>query len=125
MKKVIKSTAFAVMISAFVFTSCENEDKLPEVSNLSVDNIINMNNLGNRTLVTDENILLQTFGQIVPLREEITGCLNLIQNIVSELLEWFYEFRKFSVFRCHHVPGVIKIVMVPPPLIEIDHKITV
>ena len=57
MKKVIKSTAFAVMISAFVFTSCENEDKLPEVSNLSVDNIINMNNLGNRTLVTDENLL--------------------------------------------------------------------
>lgn len=57
MKKVIKNTAFAVLISAFAFTSCENEDKLPEVSNLSIDNIINMNDIGNRTLVTDENLL--------------------------------------------------------------------
>ncbi|MBL4605541.1 MAG: peptidase M10 [Flavobacteriaceae bacterium] len=54
MKKVIKYTVFTILISAFIFTSCESDEDLGDVSNVT---IINMNNLDNRTLVTDDDLL--------------------------------------------------------------------
>lgn len=54
MKKAIKYAVFTVLMSAFVFTSCETNEGLSDVS---VEQIINTNNLENRTLVTDSNLL--------------------------------------------------------------------
>jgi hypothetical protein len=57
MKKVIKSAGLALLVSAFVFTSCETEETMPNISDVSADNIINTNGIGNRTLVTDSALL--------------------------------------------------------------------
>lgn len=57
MKKIIKYAVFATLMLTFVLTSCETEEDLGDVSNLSIDNIINMNNIDGRTLVTDTNLL--------------------------------------------------------------------
>lgn len=57
MKKVIKYAVFATLMLTFVFTSCETEDGLEDINNASIDNIINMNSIGNRTLVTDTDLL--------------------------------------------------------------------
>ena len=57
MKKVIRLAGLALLVSAFVFTACETEENLPNVSDTSADNIINLNSIGNRTLVTDATLL--------------------------------------------------------------------
>ena len=53
----MKYAAFTLVMSAFIFTSCETDDKMPEVSDLSAENVINMNSLQGRTLVTDQALL--------------------------------------------------------------------
>lgn len=57
MKKIIKFWALALSVFALVFTACEKENITDDVSNLDEDIIINMNNLENRTRVTDTDIL--------------------------------------------------------------------
>ena len=59
MKKVMKYAAFAVLALAFGFTSCESEESLePQTSGVSfLDNVINLNKMGNRTPVTDQGLL--------------------------------------------------------------------
>ena len=57
MKKIIKFWALAFSVFAILFTACQKEDVTDDMSN-SVDDItINMNELGNRTLVTDTDLL--------------------------------------------------------------------
>ena len=59
MKKVMKYAAFAVLALSFGFISCETEDTLePQTQGISfVDNVINMNKMGNRTPVNDQALL--------------------------------------------------------------------
>ncbi|NNE33074.1 MAG: peptidase M10, partial [Winogradskyella sp.] len=57
MKKIVKYLAITLSVSALVFTSCEKDSALEDVSNLNEDVIINMNKLDNRTLVTDIDLL--------------------------------------------------------------------
>lgn len=57
MNKVIKYGAYALCAFAFVLTACQKEEIDAEVSNSDEDVIINMNNLDNRTLVTDSELL--------------------------------------------------------------------
>ncbi len=56
MKRIIKYAIFTVLMSAFVFTSCERDESIDDVDT-SLEEIINMNNLDGRTLVTDANLL--------------------------------------------------------------------
>lgn len=56
MKKVFKYAVFTILMSAFIFTSCESDQEV-SLEDPSAENIINMNNLGNRTLVTDQDLL--------------------------------------------------------------------
>jgi len=55
MKKIIKFWALSFTAFAFIFTACEKENIADEVS--SIDEIINMNELGNRSLVKDADLL--------------------------------------------------------------------
>lgn len=57
MKKTIKYWVFTISIFALVFTACQKDEVDDNDSNLEEDVIINMNNLDNRTLVTDSNLL--------------------------------------------------------------------
>lgn len=57
MKRTIKYWAFAISIFALVLTACQKDEVNDNVSNLVADIIINMNNLDNRTLVTDSDLL--------------------------------------------------------------------
>jgi hypothetical protein len=57
MKKIIKFCALSLSVFALVFTACEKENVSDDLSNLSEDITINMNELGNRTLVTDTGLL--------------------------------------------------------------------
>ena len=45
--------------------------------------------------------------------------------MAAKLLEWLYKIRKTLAFRGHHIPGVVKIVMVPTLFIEINQNIAV
>lgn len=56
MKRIIKYAVFTVLMSAFIFTSCERDESINDVDT-SLEEIINMNNLEGRTLVTDDNLL--------------------------------------------------------------------
>ncbi len=56
MNKIIKYGAYALCVLAFVLTACQKEDIETEPTSLD-DIIINTNNLDNRTLVTDSDIL--------------------------------------------------------------------
>ena len=56
MKK-IKFWALASLCLVFSIQSCEKENVTEDISNLDEEVIINMNNLGNRTLVTDTELL--------------------------------------------------------------------
>ncbi|WP_179345576.1 M57 family metalloprotease [Winogradskyella ursingii] len=57
MKKIIKYFAFAIPVFALLFTACEKEEAIEDVSNFSEEIIINMNQLENRTLVDDKELL--------------------------------------------------------------------
>ena len=57
MKKTIKYWVLTLTVFAFIFTACEKENAEDEVSNFEEEIIINMNELGNRTLVTDTDLL--------------------------------------------------------------------
>lgn len=57
MKKIIKFWTLTFSVCALVFTACEKDNVTDDVSNLNEDVIINMNELGNRTLVTDSDVL--------------------------------------------------------------------
>ncbi len=57
MKKTIKYWAFAVSVFALVFTACEKDNVEDEATNFYEDVTINMNQLGDRTLVTDAKLL--------------------------------------------------------------------
>ncbi|WP_400077160.1 M57 family metalloprotease [Winogradskyella sp. R77965] len=57
MKKTIKYWALALSVFALIFTACEKENVEDEVSNFEEDVTINMNELGDRTLITDTNLL--------------------------------------------------------------------
>lgn len=56
MKK-IKFLTLAGLCLIFSFQSCEKENVTDEISNLDEDIVINMNNLENRTVVTDSDLL--------------------------------------------------------------------
>lgn len=56
MKRIIKYWALAISAFALVFTACQKDEVSEDITN-SDDIIINMNNLENRTLVTDSNLL--------------------------------------------------------------------
>jgi hypothetical protein len=57
MKKIIKFWTLTFSVCALVFTACEKDNVIDDVSNLNEEIIINMNELGNRTLVTDSEVL--------------------------------------------------------------------
>jgi hypothetical protein len=57
MKKLIRYSLFIMTTSAFIFTSCEKEEVTNDLSNSNEETVINMNKLGNRTLVTDRDML--------------------------------------------------------------------
>ena len=57
MKKIIKYWAFALSVFALVFTACEKENVIDDVSNLDENIIINMNRLEDRSLVIDTDLL--------------------------------------------------------------------
>ena len=59
MKKVLKYTAFASLLLSLGFVSCENDDSIQEepLNIVAYNNIINMNKLEGRTLVTDQELL--------------------------------------------------------------------
>ena len=57
MKKIIKFWAIALPVFALVFTACQKEDGVDDISNSIEDVVINMNDLGNRSLVTDAKVL--------------------------------------------------------------------
>ncbi|WP_370103809.1 M57 family metalloprotease, partial [Winogradskyella sp.] len=57
MKKPLKYLAFAISVFALVFTACEKDESIDDTSNFQEDMIINMNDLNNRTLVTDPDML--------------------------------------------------------------------
>lgn len=57
MKKIIKYLAFSLVSLTFLFTSCEKENVSQEDSALFEDVVINMNELGNRTQITDADLL--------------------------------------------------------------------
>ena len=55
--KNIKRIAILVVFGIFTFTACQKETIEADVSNLYEDIVINMNDLGDRTLVTDKALL--------------------------------------------------------------------
>ncbi len=57
MKKIIKFCTLSLSVFALVFTACEKDNVPDDPSNLSEDITINMNELGNRTLITDTDLL--------------------------------------------------------------------
>lgn len=57
MKKIIKFWTLTFSVCALVFTACEKDNITDENSNLSEDVTINMNELGNRTQVTNTDLL--------------------------------------------------------------------
>ncbi|WP_299119170.1 M57 family metalloprotease [uncultured Winogradskyella sp.] len=57
MKVTIKYWAFALSVFALIFTACEKENVEDEIANFEEDVTINMNQLGNRVLVTDTDLL--------------------------------------------------------------------
>lgn len=57
MKNVIKYALCSILMSAFVFTSCETEEDMDMIPDTSAEMIINTNNLDGRRLVTDQNLL--------------------------------------------------------------------
>jgi len=58
MKKIANYAVVMVMISAFLFVSCENDEpEVIEMSDIAAARIINTNNLDGRTMVTDEKLL--------------------------------------------------------------------
>jgi hypothetical protein len=59
MKKIIKYAAFSLLALAFSFSSCETNEEVVDVPTVSAleGMLINMNSLGNRTLVTDQALL--------------------------------------------------------------------
>lgn len=57
MKKTIRYWAFATSIFALILTACQKDEVDENLLNEYDDIIINMNNLENRTLVTDSNLL--------------------------------------------------------------------
>ena len=58
MKRIANYAVIIVMISAFLFMSCENDEtEVIEMSDIAAARIINTNNLDGRTMVTDEKLL--------------------------------------------------------------------
>ena len=57
MKNVIKYAVFSLLMFAFVFTSCENDEDMDILTDTSSEVIINTNNLDGRRLVTDQTLL--------------------------------------------------------------------
>eukprot|EP00814_Leptocylindrus_danicus_P020204 CAMPEP_0116004128 /NCGR_PEP_ID=MMETSP0321-20121206/428_1 /TAXON_ID=163516 /ORGANISM="Leptocylindrus danicus var. danicus, Strain B650" /LENGTH=323 /DNA_ID=CAMNT_0003472391 /DNA_START=93 /DNA_END=1060 /DNA_ORIENTATION=+ len=56
MKRIANYAVVVVMISAFLFVSCEKDDAV-EISDIAAARIINTNNLDGRTLVRDQALL--------------------------------------------------------------------
>lgn len=57
MKHIIKYFAITISVITLVFTSCQKDTAVDDVSAIEEDFIINDTNIGNRTLVTDTNLL--------------------------------------------------------------------
>lgn len=55
--KNVKIIALVFLIGIFAFTACEKDNVADDVSNLNENVIINMNELGKRSLITDTDLL--------------------------------------------------------------------
>ena len=80
----MKRAVFIFLMSAFVFTSCETESAMPEISDLAAFNIINMNNVDGRTLVTDQKLLDDIHSLNIDVGKVSRGDFHLPDGTVEE-----------------------------------------
>jgi len=82
--KNLKFLTLAGLCLLFSFQSCEKESVSEDVSSLNEDAIINMNNLENRTLVTDEDLLNSIYALDIDVGLVSIGDFHLPDGTIEE-----------------------------------------